>query len=94
MISNSIYEPRIDDMFIEARALLAVGLDGNIVVLSVSPGNDYFVTDARRGKPNIRPSPMPTEPGLYEFRGYTAMEYDGSLNRQVVHRGQCQKVAC
>lgn len=84
----------LSDLFLEARALLAVGMDGNIVVLAVSPENPYLVSAAREGTVNIRPLPVPTEPGLYEFRGYSTMEYDTGFKPHVIHRGQCHKVAC
>jgi hypothetical protein len=88
------------DVLIEARALLAVGMDGTIVVLEVNKDNIYLCQDAKECSGSITnvikftPDARPERPGLYEFRGFTAPEPDATCGYRFIHRGQCSKIAC
>lgn len=85
---------------LEARALLAVGIDGSMVILEVDPKNFYLLHDAKSQSTTLSnvmkftPEFEPQGPGLYEFKGYSAFEFDQSAVPRVIHRGQCTKVAC
>lgn len=88
------------DVLLEARALLAVGMDGTIVVLEVNTDNIYLHRDAREHSRclfnaiKFMPGTSPEYPGLYEFRGFTAPEPDSTRGYRFVHRGRCLKIAC
>lgn len=87
------------DVFLEARALLAVGMDGSVVILQVNAENQYLVRDAcvRNVSSDVlifSPEAEPQGPGLYEFKGYSSIESAGSADARVIHRGICAKVAC
>tara|TARA_R100001594_G_scaffold54219_1_gene87808 strand:+ start:178 stop:438 length:261 start_codon:yes stop_codon:yes gene_type:complete len=84
---------------IEARALLAIGMDGSFVVLEVNADNNFLAHDA-----NLPPSQLmrvlkfatnsaPRGPGIYEFTGYSALEPYDATSIRVVHRGECVRVA-
>jgi len=83
----------------DARALLAVGLDGRFVLLQVDTENIFLAQDALLNPSELQdvfkiwPESVPSGPGLYEFKGYTAVEPVGSGESRMVHRGHCSKVA-
>lgn len=76
----------------EVRALVAIGLTGDPVILSVSEGNRLFANEAKYEQAEIVlwPNELPVEPGLYEFRGYSAFESfdENPTGNVLVHRGQ------
>lgn len=88
------------DALIEARALLAVGIDGSVVVLQVNPENQFLLHDAALSADKLlnvlkfSPESGPQGPGLYEFKGYSALEPENTISARIIHRGQCVKVAC
>lgn len=88
------------DLLVEARALLAVGMDGSIVILQVNPENHFLSRDATLSAGELgkvikfAPESEPRAPGIYEFRGYSAFEPDDTTSARIIHRGQCIKVAC
>lgn len=96
-ISKLVDDP---NLLLEAQALLAVGIDGTVVAIRVSPDNQYLADDASKGADHLAgvlrywPDSTPDEPGLYEFKGHTCLELFGSAGWRVVHRGKCEKVAC
>jgi hypothetical protein len=101
MTSNrASHQSEDPNLFLEAHALLAVGIDGTVVAINVNPENHYFADDASKGADHLAsvlsywPDSSPNEPGLYEFKGYTYLELFGSAGWRVVHRGSCIKVAC
>src|SRR3989338_5437874 len=68
----------------EAKALVAIGMNGEMVILSVSPENYELTLDAKTYPAELAlwPSaaPLPRDPGLYEFKGYTALEVFDDLS--------------
>lgn len=80
----------------EAKALVAIGMNGEMVILSVSPGNYELILDAKTYPAELAlwPSaaPLPRDPGLYEFKGYTALEVFDDLSPVTVHRGSFERV--
>jgi hypothetical protein len=94
------HKTTMPDVLIEARALLAVGMDGTIVVLEVNTDNIYLNRDAKERSGSIMnvikflPDARPECPGLYEFRGFTAPEPDATCGYKFIHRGRCLKIAC
>jgi hypothetical protein len=83
----------------DARALLAVGLDGRFVVLQVDAENIFLAKDAVLDSRDLEavlkiwPESAPAGPGLYEFRGFSALESLATGEARMVHRGHCSKVA-
>jgi hypothetical protein len=96
----NLNQSQIPNIMLEAHALLAVGMDGTVVVLEVNSDNTYLDVDARLRAGAITdvikfmPDAFPQGPGLYEFRGFTAPEPNSAAGFQFVHRGRCSKVAC
>lgn len=84
---------------IEAKAMVAVGLTGDLVILAVGEGNEHLARDASSEQAEIIlwPNEIPEVPGLYEFTGYSAFEpvssFDpmadnSSSDNVLVHRGK------
>lgn len=97
---KQVYADDNFDILLEARALLAVGIDGRFVVLDVNPENEYLASDVRTFGWHLgevmkfSSESTPAEAGLYEFRGFTARENLPGFGNRVMHRGTCTKVAC
>ena len=74
------------------KLLVAVGVDGNAVVVSVLEGNQDLLQDVTTLETAMAlwPSPIPTLPGLYLFSGHTQEESldegDETTLREVFHR--------
>jgi hypothetical protein len=88
------------DFILEPRALIAVGLNGDIVVLQVGDGNVYLSQDAAKSSSYLAHClVLSTEKthiksGTYEFKGYSAVEISAANKACVLHREACSKVAC
>lgn len=78
----------------EAKALVAVGMNGEMVILSVAPGNNDLTLDAKTypAEVTLWPNSPPQSPGLYEFKGYTALEIFDDFSPVTVHRGSLEMV--
>jgi hypothetical protein len=97
---KQIYADDNFDILLEARALLAVGIDGRFVVLDVNSENEYLASDVRAFGEHLgdvmkcSPESMPLEAGLYEFKGFSARENLPGFGNRLIHRGTCTKIAC
>ncbi|MBC55044.1 MAG: hypothetical protein CMQ34_14545 [Gammaproteobacteria bacterium] len=86
--------------FVEAKALLAIGMDGTFVVLQVNPENQFLMHDAKLGSIELakilkfKHPQEPQEPGIYEFTGFSALEPFDAHSVRIIHRGHCVKIAC
>lgn len=79
---------------IDARALVAIGMNGDMVILSVGRENFDLVLDAGTFPASLALwlNSVPQTPGIYEFRGYTAFEAFGDMPPVAVHKGSLEKV--
>lgn len=79
--------------------LLAVGHNGDAVVLSILEGNKELREDVTSmdAKTALWPTKIPQTPGIYLFHGKSTLEYfdDGhdELFKEVFHSGQCIPVS-
>lgn len=79
---------------VDARALVAIGMNGDMLILSVAPENFDLVIDAGTFPASfvLWLNSVPQTPGIYEFRGYTTFETVGDLPPVAVHKGSLEKV--
>ncbi len=75
--------------------LLAVGHNGDAIVLSILEGNKELREDVKSmdAKTALWPTKIPQTPGIYLFRGRSTLEYfdegQDELFKEVFHSGQC-----
>lgn len=79
---------------IDARALVAIGMNGDMVILSVGPENFDLAIDAGSFPASVAllVNSIPQTPGIYEFRGYTAFEALEDMPPVAVHKGSLEMV--
>jgi hypothetical protein len=79
---------------VDARALVAVGMNGDMVIISVDSENFDLFLDAKAfpAEKALWLSGAPETPGLYEFKGYTAFEAPGDIPPVAVHKGTLELV--
>lgn len=88
-----------ENMLLEAKAILAIGVDGSMVILQVDSSNPLLVNDSSLSSHElsdilyINQDGQPDGPGLYEFKGYSAFELLNDEVSRVIHRGYCTKIA-
>lgn len=86
------------DTLLEVRAILAVGLNGTMTLLSVNKDNPLLCKDASLGSEDfekhfiIESQSKPIMPGLYEFKGLTVCEILMNEAPRIVHRGCCTRL--
>ena len=93
-MQRSKYEVKKLQDSVDARALVAVGMNGDMVIISVDSENSDLLLDAKAFPAEIALwlSGVPQTPGLYEFRGYTALETPGDIPPVAVHKGTLELV--
>ncbi|MEZ5527691.1 MAG: hypothetical protein R3F26_09185 [Gammaproteobacteria bacterium] len=81
--------------FNETTAIVAVGMNGEMVILSVSEDNPDLSTDAQSMPANVALSSAysPQAPGLYQFKGSSCLESLDQESAVMVHRGTFELVS-
>ncbi len=85
----------MSDDFYCVKALVAVGMNGDMVILTVSNEAKDLCLDARKLPATLilRSSSVPSVPGLYEFNGSTSSEFPEDCTPAMLHRGRFELVS-
>jgi hypothetical protein len=78
-----------------AKALVAVGMNGDMVILTASSDSQILGDNAKfvPAKQLLNSSSVPLAPGLYEFNGSTRGDFLENCARDSVHVGQFELVS-
>lgn len=81
--------------FYTANAIVAVGMNGDMVILSVSSESNALTMDARELPADVALScsSTPSLPGIYEFKGSSCREILDENTPVIIHRGNLELVS-
>lgn len=85
----------MDCKFNETSAIVAVGMNGEMVILSVSEDSPNLSTDAQTMPANVALTSAfsPQAPGLYQFKGSSCLEPIDKDCSVMIHRGRFELVS-
>ena len=85
----------MDSAFNEISAITAVGLNGDVVVLSVSSDSESFAFDASNlpAKLTFKSCDLPRTPGLYLFKGSSLEEIVEENRTSMTYRGRFELIS-